>query len=143
MIITDRLGAATHIDAEHAADPEAFGEVAARLTREIIETGEGIGAFIRPESVWVEKKPNMLPTDQFVVEAQWSPDPETGVELRGGPADGEVIHLRRENDGRPLPVLTVPVAASDKFGLTSTAEYSRTGIDSERDIWVYSYRTTA
>jgi hypothetical protein len=140
MIITDRLGATVLIDVVYVDHPAALEETAARLTRQVIETGEGVGAFIRPESVWVKRDPRVLSTNQFVMDAVWSPDPGNGVELRGGPADGEMISLHREEDGRPIELLRVPTSASGEFGLSATAEYTRAGIDSERDVWVYEYR---
>lgn len=99
--------------------------------RSVLREGERVGAFIRRESIWFTTGADRADTT-FDLEGTWSPDPTTGVSLRGGPADGEDIGIPRDEDGRPFGVLRVPHGAA-------TAIYMRSGIDSEKDVWVYLF----
>ena len=150
MIITDRLAARAAVDARHIDNPDAFEAMAEKLGRDIIRTGEGVGAFIRQESIWVRRLPGISDCMTFDLEAIWSPDPAEGVQLRGGPNDGRVVTLRREEDGRPIDLVRIRMEATDPFmddsrcpQVDPVASYERVGIDSERDVWVYEYRGQA
>jgi hypothetical protein len=138
MIITDPLTARVALDYHHAEIPEAYEAAAEQCARQIIAAGEDVGAFIRRESIWAVKRrlPEWRNGEVADVIALWAPDPAAGVHLRGGPLDGEIIALRREDDGRPMDRVRVPVPGGD-----AVAEYGRDGIDSESDVWVYAYRS--
>lgn len=156
MLITSLLAAealASRLFLDDPDDGEAFREHLSRhLARVIMREGESNGAFIREQSAWVDWDRPVERTDlgplAVAVRAYWSPDPTEGVELRGGHLDGDVVHLRREVDGRPMPYLVLPdhTATVEALGATvpmiptselRTRRYRRAGIDSERDRWVY------
>jgi hypothetical protein len=137
------------IDVWYANDTAAIEAAADMLAAEIVHIGEGVGAFIRRESVWVTRGEPQMATMQMDVVGVWSPDPAQGVELRGGACDGQVMSVPRESDGRPMPWLSVPIPVpASAWGDTdmeprmayNVGEYARAGIDSERDRWVYESR---
>lgn len=138
MIISDRIGVALMVDAAQPKERvDAMCEAAAReCISGLVKHGETIGAFIRPESVWVYEPSQLEGVPRRVqVRAEWCPDPSSGVELRGGIADGEVVVIQREYGARPPRVIYVQIQMPG-----DPVAYERAGIDSERDRWVYLHR---
>lgn len=139
MIIRDRMGATMFLDSRLATDVHAREDSAQQLAKQIVRDGEGVGAFIRPESVWFSQRPDPAGLGELI-EGLWSPDPSKGVILLGGPLDGsDDARMPRGDDGLPPRTVTVPTSADTTEGRRLVAAYVRAGIDSERDRWVYEF----
>lgn len=150
MIITSHVRAKAPIDVAYLTVPAALTALRDKLRTAVVHEGENVGAFIRPESVWIRQLP-VDPEDhalnQVVLLAEWSPDPASGVELRGGAHDGEIINLHRGQDGRPPITVRLPdttaapfevTLLSEPLSLSQTSAYNLAGIDSSADRWIYT-----
>jgi len=142
VIITSTVAAMAQVSTERLV---RYGDDAKKQTERALfkamrREGEAIGAFIREESIWVTVGARSERDDVTYFDALWSPNPEAGVLLIGGPADGECIVLHREGDGRPMPRFAVRAGGETAGPLVEPTKYEREGIDSERDMWVYRHR---
>lgn len=113
----------------------------------------GVGAekyrvFIRPESVRLSSVKSVEGRNSRIYRYVWHPSTEDGVELVGGPFDGEVMALPMERGwARPDWVLAVKQSVEVSFDETPSptaptmgrARYVRDGIDRVLDRWVYRY----
>lgn len=149
MLITSSIQGRIPVAGEAIVrDPEGVKEfIQGAASKEVIFQAEQIGAFARPESVWVYKAREDEATWQTIFGFFWCPDPTNGVEFHGGPDDGTILSLPRENDGAPrvwhvsaglpqaweLTTAPLPPAPSPRFN------YARRGINSETDRWWYQY----
>lgn len=139
MIIRDRMGATMLLDQSRANDANAREASAEQIAKRIVRDGEGIGAFIRPASVWFSQRPDPAGHGELI-EGIWAPDPTEGVMLRGGPHDGITQwQMPREADGSPARYMDTPAAVNASSLTGNVATYVRAGIDSERDRWVYEF----
>ncbi|OAZ40965.1 hypothetical protein A9Z40_03215 [Microbacterium arborescens] len=119
---------------------ELWQDIARSLERE---------AAVEADDVWVWRGEPALHGD--VYEGVWAPDPQRGVELRGGPLDGQRFALPRwegPGDGLPRFRVSLPVGMPDtvdEFALATgpvpvpTAMYERAGIDPAARCFVYRY----
>ena len=132
MIIRDKMGATMMLAPRFADNLDALNAAAQQVVRRIVRDGEGVGAFIRPESVWISRRPDPLGHGELV-DGVWAPDPTEGVILVGGPLDGLTdLSVPRGTGATPPRLLTMP-------HMEDKPEYARVGIDSERDQWVYEF----
>lgn len=139
MIIRDRMGATMLLDPSRANDVHAREASAEQIAKRIVRDGEGIGAFIRITSVWFSQRPDPAGLGELI-DGVWSPDPDEGVILLGGPLDGsDDARMPRGDDGLPPLTVTVPTSADTAERRRLVGEYVRAGIDSERDRWVYEF----
>lgn len=149
MIVTDRVGARLDVALLHTADPEWLTQVAHTMEPNVIAYGEEIGAFIRSGSIWATAGPENRDNFTRPVFVEWCPNPEDGVEFRGGPWDGEIKRWQRERDGKPMPYIVLPplpqepsisdLRADVAPRPMQTYRYRRAGIDSDADRWVYVF----
>lgn len=105
-----------------------------------------VRAKIRRSSIIVTTVPDVS-RNLIVVEVEWHPDPEEGVQFKGGPADGTILSLRKDAGRAPLyfivnalptkPLFETAQSALPPIVASRTVTYSRVGIDPMSDRWVY------
>jgi hypothetical protein len=156
-LFDQRIGATFMVDPYHllTAGREQRDAIAERvqdtLHRQLAQYVEPWGVDLRRESVYLrqtEEYDGPVPRIRF--EATWSPDPARGCLFRGGPMDGEVLGLPREDDlGRPRRLIVraamaQPAWRSDateppREPLVTETRYRLAGIDPDVDQWVYAW----
>jgi hypothetical protein len=146
VIITDALKVVVVVALEYEEDPHAIEGISDRAAKAVVRLGEDHGAFIRQESIYRSRGKMDEQTMRIPYSFFWFPDPSEGVEFRGGPNDGKTVPVPRQKDGRPPESIVLaeeyrrPEISSDEIpALASSARYTRAGIDSEKDRWVYTY----
>lgn len=149
-IVREALAARAEIDIRLADQPGLEDSVFSELSSAVIYNVENFGYFISPNSTYMQRGKLREGTFTIPFICYWCPDPTMGVEFRGGPNDGKIMPLPREQDGRPVEHFTLPPERSaPTLADYSTeiypyvqiyGEYTRVGIDSEHDRWVYQSR---
>jgi hypothetical protein len=147
MIITERLTARAALDTMllQRHEDEVVGAFATRAARTIVSMAEGIGAFARPESIWVYRDGERQETGQTYYAADWCPDPTSGVEFIGGEWDGDIRPVPRETvTGRPAERVVLASQPQPAMldgtitpQVTRHPSYQLAGINSITDRWVY------
>ena len=90
MIIRSAVEAQLDVADEMAArhGQAIVRDVERRLVQAVLAEGENVGAFIRPQSVRVQKRAGVQQVGVTTYIGSWHPDPREGVYFIGGPLDG-------------------------------------------------------
>lgn len=151
MIVTDTLTARAEVDRLSAEQPGFEDHIFGELSAVVREKAESFGYFVGKGSTFMKRGRASAGTFLVPFFVYWCPDPTLGVEFRGGPNDGKVAALPREDDGRPpeawrLMPEPAPPTISDfreqavQPQLVPIRIYERVGIDSVLDRWIYRTR---
>ncbi len=121
MVFTGTIGASVLVD--RAVEARGGTEAATRrLVRRVIWEADQYAYKARAESVYVQRGKDHPDTNQFQLDAVWSP---RFAVLHGGEYDGDRIEVRQPDQRWPLDVITMP-------------SYRREGIEPIEDVWVYT-----
>lgn len=131
-----------------AADP--IDAVTTRLHRELLALAGPDDVEIAPDCVHVvHDGPGSEPQTQAYT-GRWMPRLDARCELRGGPADGAMVDIPRDDAGLPRERWTEPVMQSVAFMSSvdlknlrdlsgAYAEYALVGFRNSPAVWVYDY----